>query len=121
MLFLDMRYEASGFKNTWVSTPIEKQRFEEVKRAKATCLFAIDLEEKFALLLDNFAELEFELLRLAESSLIWPNRNHTESMQERLTLDRRIVNLLTACRLYLDQTDHGLSGLFGNPSPQLKD
>ena len=40
-------------------------------------------------------------------------------MQERLALDRRLVNLLTSCRLYLDQTDHGISCPFGNPSSEL--
>ena len=42
-------------------------------------------------------------------------------MAERLVLDRRLVNLLTSCRLYFDQTEHGISRLFGNPSQQLSD
>jgi len=92
-----------------------------VKKAKRTCLFALEAEENFALLFDNFAELEVDLLRLAEHSLIWKDRprEHSESMQDRLLLDRRIVDLLTSCRLYLDQSEHGLSTLFGNPSDQL--
>jgi hypothetical protein len=115
-----MKYEAAGFiRNNKTTIMIEKQRYEEVKRAQIACLFSVELEEKLALLLDNFAEFEFELLRLSENSLIWPNRNQMDAMQERLTLDRRIVNLLTSCRLYLDQTDRGISRLFGNPSKQL--
>lgn len=72
-------------------------------------------------MLDNFAEFELELLRLAEASLIWSERDLQGSMQQRLTLDRRLVNLLTSCRLYLDQTEHVMSGVFGNPSQQLDD
>jgi len=49
------------------------------------------------------------------------NSDHSQSMLERLCLDRRLVNLLTACRLYLDQTDHGISILFGKNSSELKD
>ncbi len=117
-----MRYEAWGFrKNGGASAKIEKARFYEIKAAKTVCLFAVDLEEKLVLLLDNFAEFEFEMLRIAEASLIWPKRDHQGSMLERLTLDRRLVNLLTSCRLYLDQTDHGISGLFGDASQQLAD
>lgn len=115
-----MRYEASGFLSVGAaSTCIDKSRYEQVKTAKSFCLFALELEEKFALLLDNYYEFECELLRLAEASLIWPTQNHQHSMQDRLTLDRRLVNLLTACRLYLDQTDHGLSSLFGDSSAEL--
>jgi hypothetical protein len=98
---------------------LDGRRFNEIKTAKATCVFALDIEEKFALLLDNFYEFEVELLKLAEAKVIWPDRDLAESMRERLSLDRRLVNLLTACRLYLDQTDHGISGLFGDSSTEL--
>ncbi|MGO9243446.1 MAG: hypothetical protein ACLPT4_14350 [Verrucomicrobiia bacterium] len=116
-----MKYQAhgDGDKNRPQIVEITKARYEAVRKAKIACLFAIELEEKFALLMDNFAEFEFELLRIAETWLLWPNRGHADNMQERLTLDRRLVNLLTACRLYLDQTEHGISGLFGETSSEL--
>jgi len=116
-----MKYQAYGYsdENKPLIVDIPQTHYEVVRKAKSTCLFAVELEEKFALLLDNYAEFEFELLRLAESALIWRNRGHADAMQERLILDRRLVNLLTACRLYLDQTDHGISTLFGNPSNEL--
>ena len=117
-----MRYQTWGFCKKWGAfAEIDKARFDEIKAAKTVCLFAVDLEEKLVLLLDNFAEFEFELLRIAEASLIWPKRDHQGSMLERLILDRRLVNLLTSCRLYLDQTDHGISEIFGNTSQQLAD
>jgi len=117
-----MKYQAYGYAGAKIATQgIDRETFERVKEARATCLFALEIEETFALLFDNFAEFEVELLRLAEFSLLWLGRarDHTESMQERLLLDRRLVNLLTSCRLYLDQTDDGISTLFGNPSGEL--
>ena len=42
-------------------------------------------------------------------------------MTDRLALDRRLVNLLTACRLYLDQTDRGILKLYGESSCELSD
>jgi hypothetical protein len=108
-----------------IKKPIEGARFYEVKKARNVCLLAVAVEEKFKLLFDNFAEFEFELLRLAETSLIWPlsitlrDRDHFRGMQEKLTVDRRLVNFLTSCRLYLDQTEQVLSNLFGNPSQEL--
>lgn len=118
-----MKHEAYGYADKRIVTQaIDRATFEKVKKAKQTCLFALEIEEKFTLLFDNFAELEVDLLRLAEHSLIWMDspREHGESMQDRLLLDRRIVNLLTSCRLYLDQSEHGLSMLFGNPSDRLR-
>jgi len=117
---MEYRYRAVGrLEHEALSVDIERNRYLEVKNAKATCLYALELEEKLALLLDNFAEYEVELLRLAESSLIWPNRWFADFMHQRLLLDRRLVNLLTACRLYLDQSDHLVSTIFGKPSMEL--
>lgn len=115
-----MKFKATGYLDVGCATlDISEERYDSVKSAKATCIFALELEEKFALLVDNFYEFETELLKLAEASRIWPIRDHSDSMLERLKLDQRLVNLLTACRLYLDQTDHGISSLFGNPSDEL--
>lgn len=117
-----MQYKASGYlKGGAESVKIDATRYAEIKSAKATCFFALDVEEKYALLLDNFFEFESELLKQAEASSIWPNRDHETSMLGRLAIDRRLVNLLTACRLYLDQTDHGISRLYGDPSQKLTD
>jgi hypothetical protein len=117
-----MQYEASGYlKVGAASLGISESRYSEIKLAKATCIFALEVEEKYALLLDNFFEFEGELLKLAEALAIWPNHDHEKSMLGRLAIDRRLVNLLTACRLYLDQTDHGISKLYGNPSNELAD
>jgi len=50
--------------------------------------------------------------------VIWRNHEYIDTMQRRLRLDRRLVNLLTACRLYLDQTDHVISSVFGSESKE---
>jgi hypothetical protein len=96
---------------------IDDLRFQEIHCAKQTYVFALELAEKINLLIDNYYELEVELLKLAEGHRIWPRREHIHAMQERLLLDRRIVNLLTACRLYLDHSLHTASSLFGEPDP----
>lgn len=115
-----MQYEASGYLKQGAATVgITKEYFDGVHSAKNTCLLAVDLEEKLSLLLDNFYEFEMDLLRIAEEFRIWGMCDHKGAMQRRLSLDRRVVNLLTACRLYLDQIEHGLSQAYGNPSSQL--
>ncbi len=111
-----MRYEVTGFifkRNLPVSASITEEQFDATKDAKETCLHLIAFEERINLVLDNFNELECDLLTLAQNFLLRPDRSHGKAMSERLLLDRRLVNLLSACRLYLDQTDHTLSCLFG--------
>jgi hypothetical protein len=100
---------------------ITAEELAEIRLSKDTCLVAIELEEKLNLLLDNYYELEVELLKLAEAYRIWPDREHADAMQERLNLDRRIVNLLTSCRLYIDQSKHVASRLFGDESTEFRE
>ena len=61
-----MKYQAhgDGDKNRPQIVEITKARYEAVRKAKTACLFAIELEEKFALLLDNFAELNLNFFAL---------------------------------------------------------
>jgi hypothetical protein len=115
-----MNYRVTGYLGAeFANIELTAKRFAEIKLARRDCLFAMELEEKLTLLASNYIELEVELLRQAQESVIWRYRSHNESMLRRLSLDRHLVNFLTACRLYLDQTDHGISALFGNPSSEL--
>lgn len=114
-----MKYIAySPHESDIVSLPINACRYEEVSSARSTCLFAVEVEEKFALLLDNFFEFETELLVQAQREAIWPHRDHEQSMLGRLTIDRRLVNVLTACFLFKHQISHGVSRFYGNPSKE---
>ena len=120
-----MQYQVTGHywespgKALSVSGNIDAKRFKEVEFAKNVCLLALGLEEKLQLVIDNYIEWETELLTRAQSSIFWQS-NKYESMQHRLGLARKLTNVLTGFRLYLDQTDHALSKIFGNPSGELQ-
>ena len=98
---------------------VDKARYSDVKRARDICLLAVILEERFQLVLDNYTEWECELLNQAQAHLLWQTFRY-DSMQQRLALDRRLTNVLTGFRLYLDQTDNNVSEIFGNPSQELE-
>ena len=68
------------------------------------------------LVMDNYFEWEKDLLFLTEESRIWPTINHDLAMQQRLLLDRRIANLLSSFRIYIDQFHSNFSSLFGKSS-----
>lgn len=127
-----MQYRATGYLLEQFSAPaiearqvvsahkqIDELHYQTIKKARDNCLLAVVLEERLQLVLDNFKDWEVELLSIAQEFLIWRTVEDV-AMQQRLTLDRRLTNVLTAFRLYLDQTDHNLSQAFGNPSPELE-
>src|SRR3974377_705756 len=101
------------------SVAVDQTRYESVERSKRVCLLAVVFEERFQMVVDNFEDWEVELISQAQSGLLLHLSDQTDAMQRRLRLDLYLVNLLTVCRLYLDQTDHGLSQCFGNPSTEL--
>lgn len=114
-----MEYLFSGYaKGKIPSIQISGVQYNEVKQAKEEWLAVLGIEEKLALLLDNFFAFEVALLKHGEEFRIWRQFSHIEAMTMRLAFDRHMVNFLTSCRLYLDHTSHGISALFGTESEE---
>ena len=99
-----------------VEVPVDV--YSSAEGSQSIILIGLQFEEKINLLLENFIEWESTLLTLAQRYSVRPSRSHDAAMDERLLLDRRLVNLLTACKLYLDQSDHTLSEVFGHASQE---
>jgi hypothetical protein len=97
---------------------ISDQEYVELKVASDSLSEALFIEEKFDIIVGNTFELEVEMLRCTEKFLMFSDTSFT---LEKLVLNRRIVNLLTACRLYFDHTGHHLSTLLGKNSDEFND
>lgn len=121
-----MNYEVSGHNFDDPENPvalssfIDAAEYEEVRKCQDLCCLVLLFEERFQLALDNFHDWETELLEQAHSALLWNANDFTTAMQQRLKLDRRFVNLLSSLRLYLDQSDHNISQIFGDQSKELR-
>src|ERR1039458_6938051 len=118
-----MNYSVIGFVSGQplrLEKAVAKEQYDPAKAGRDVCILALGFEERFQLVLDNFHEWEMELLNQAHNHLLWRNTGHNAAMQDRLCLDRHLVNLLSSMRLYLDHTDHGISTTFGNPSAELE-
>ena len=63
--------------------------------------------------MENYAEYERELLNLGLRLVVFHHGQWHTFEEESLGVTRRLVNLLSAARLYIDQVSHDLSGLFG--------
>lgn len=79
---------------------------------------ARDMEEKLDLLLENFREYEQELLSLALKYSLVPPLDDERVAVERQLLNRRVINLLSSARMYIDQMKHSISQLrLKDPAP----
>jgi hypothetical protein len=77
-------------------------------------LLGLSLEEKFDLLLENYAEMESTVLDIALHYSLFPLSARTILEDGIHVTNRRIANLLTTARLYLDHVPHELSSTYGD-------
>jgi hypothetical protein len=111
-------YCLSAVGNRSADLPISEIEYLEIAAAREFLATVNSFEEKFFLLLENYAEFEKQLLDLALDRMIFADFQWFGVQDDLLTVNRRLANLLTASRLYLDHVDRGLIGLFGQPSPE---
>jgi len=78
---------------------ISQEEFEEAKIAKHSLVEVLSIEEKHNLILDNYAEYESELLGLGLKRMLFSDRNWSSFESEIHIVGRRLINLLTTCRL----------------------
>jgi hypothetical protein len=93
--------------------PLSEDEYQRIARAKDGVIALIGIEQKFDLLLENYVEYENELLGLAVRQEVFHNLDYASFQNEALAVVRRLSNLLSAARLYIDQVKHDLSSIFG--------
>ncbi|HEY9627180.1 MAG TPA: hypothetical protein V6C84_07750 [Coleofasciculaceae cyanobacterium] len=99
---------------------ITSEDFEHLKLAR-NCLFnALAIEDKFNLLLENYVEFEQEVLNRAAHNMVFEFDDWSLSIDQIHTVNRRVINLLTTCRLYEDQVIHNIHLIYGAGSAQAK-
>lgn len=94
------------------STPeisITEEQFHAARKARAALNAAFALEETYDLLLSNFLELERDILCAAASSVVRDIHSYEDLFEVRSNSNRRVVNLLSAARLYLDHAPQHLA------------
>lgn len=111
-----MQYLLEAIRRNSGTVEITDREFAEISTAKRSLVIAIGFEEKFYLLLENYAEFERALLDLTLRRLVFADSDWSNFQDDILTVNRRLANLLSAARSYLDQVDHELVSLFGDGS-----
>jgi len=118
-----MSYAISGYvgaTKTALDEKISAGEFSAIQAATADLLVALNAEEKFAIVADNLNEFERELLQATQNHILSSDSGYVLAMNVRREIDRRLINLLSACRLYFDQITHLVSSTFGSNSPEEK-
>lgn len=82
---------------------ITEEQYLEYENARKILNNALRIEETYEILLSSFADLEKEMLNATLSHMMSFSPDYDDFFQLQLSLNIRLVNVLTAARLYLDQ------------------
>ena len=93
---------------------ISRENFDEAKMAHDCLGEALRLEEKFNIILENYREFESELLSLCLNFAIFSDRTWSSFQNEIHIVNRRVLNLLTTSRLYVDQIPHNMNAIYAD-------
>lgn len=97
---------------------LSKADYIRAKHARLVLTEGLFAEERFSILLENYAEFERDLLKLALQDVLFKPGGWSDRIDELHLLNRRLANLLTICRLYTDQTPQTLNNIFGDDSEE---
>lgn len=100
----------------WPFIAITPEEFQRIKAATMNLTAALEIEEKFDLFMENYAEYERNVLCIAQRQMLRGYGTWTTDMDDILLLNRRLANLLMAARLYTDQVKHDLATVYGTLS-----
>ena len=107
-----------GVLGNWPSLDISSENFQRLKQAKRALFILVGIEEKFEMLSQNYLEYEQLLLTLALEYMVSHSPEYSSMHDARSQINRRLANLLTMARLYIDQVKHDVSRLFGRDAAE---
>jgi hypothetical protein len=92
--------------------PIDETTSETLRQAMDDIAEMVEVEQKLDILLANFQELEEELATRSLRHAFRSDHSHREFYDGKQVLNQRVMNTLTAARLYLDQAHHHVKVFF---------
>lgn len=98
----------------WPFIEVSRDEFHQIKTARSNLLMILDIEEKFELLAENYAEYESSILGIVQRRMVRGDGTWTTAMDDLLLINRRLTNVLMAGRLYEDHAKHAISTLYGS-------
>ena len=100
---------------------ISKKKFLNLRNAHSALSHGLSIEEKYEILFSNYLEFEQELLRHSAEFLLRVPFEHEDFFEIQLQINRKLMNLLTAARLYTDRIPHYVESITGQDSKIVKE
>jgi len=82
---------------------ITTEEYDDLKIAKNILLNALAIEETYEIIIRSYIDFERQMLDTIIIHMVRRGWDYMALFEERLGLNIRLLNLLTACRLYVDQ------------------
>jgi hypothetical protein len=97
---------------------LDNNDHKKLLRAKTALRFGVGFEQRFDILLENYATLERYILDLALRNAVFMGASNSRLGEAKHTVNRHLNNMLSSAKLYIDQTAHAISDQFGTASSQ---
>lgn len=96
---------------------INKEEYNEIKDSIRFLSTILQIEETFDILIENYFEYEMSLMNASFHNILHiVDKDFLNNAK--LNICRRIANLFSSFRMYLDHTKHHLSSIYGKKSQQ---
>ncbi|CAO4142269.1 hypothetical protein PKCBPO_01100 [Methylorubrum thiocyanatum] len=115
MAYILTNLQASSTSNI----PISDHDVQEIKSALNTIVVATNSEESFDGLIENYFEFEQELISITLKHMLFMG-DSIENYRLMSIVSRRLMNLMSSARSYLDYTPKYLERIFGEACPEAK-
>jgi len=100
---------------------ISENEYQEIKNARSALFESLFIEEKYDLVVENYLEIERSLLESVVRNMILSGQDYRWFQMERSLFNRRLINLLTSARTYVDQVKHHLNNIFDTEGEEAGD
>jgi len=98
-------------RSSWID--ISETEFNDLTTARRTLRAAVAIEQNFWLLVENYLDYEKELLNLALQGSVRSRFDWQSGQWDNLEVNRRLANLLSSARLYIDHLSHSFANVAG--------
>ena len=95
---------------------ISKSAFNKLKKARKALSAGLAIEEKYEVLLVNYEDFEKEIVNASIESMLNRPRKYDDFRCYIARFNKRLINLLTASRLYVDHIKQHVRDIVPNPS-----
>jgi len=109
------------FVNRDDSVDLTQSEFENAKVSKVGIMEALFIEELLDMVLKNYTEFEETIYSLGLKSMMHLNGGWKTHIDDILLVNRRLINLLTSCRIYVDHVPQKLQRIYGKQHPILNE